>query len=138
MRAFAEVFVLLGALALVWAVLAYRSQRRFLSTAARAKGVVQSVTTERGQRGTTYYFPVISFMAGNGVNVTRPSKSGRNAPYQIGQTISVVYDPVHPENFEIDAFWSRWLDVGAALFIAVVFFGIAAGLLAPTAPIPKG
>lgn len=138
MRAIGAAFLLLSALAFVWAVVAYRSQRRFLSSARRVNGVVQSVTAERGDKGPTYYFPVISFTTDAGVTVTQASKSGRNTPYRIGQPIPVIYDPKHPEDLEIDAFWSRWLVVIAALFLALVFLGIAARLLYPSPIAPPG
>src|SRR6267378_7367021 len=69
----APLFLTLGVLAVAWAVLAFRSQRRFLSNAMRATGVVQSLTAERLQR-TTLYFPVITFTTAAGVSITAQSK----------------------------------------------------------------
>lgn len=124
----APAFSALGVLAVVWAVLAYRSQRRYLSKALRATAVVQSVTEERSPRTGTFYTPVVQFKTAAGVEVTAPSKSGQKSGYVIGQSVPVLYDPADPQNLEIDAFWSRWLVVIAAAFIALVCFGIGAGL----------
>lgn len=113
----------LGALAVVWAVLAYRSERRFLSKALPANGTVQSLRPERIDRSTVY-FPVITFTTAAGVAVTAESKSSRSGAYKVGQKISILYDPNNPSNLEINASWSRWFFVAIAVFFAVVLFGI--------------
>ena len=125
----APVCLTLGVLAVVWAVLAFRSQRRFLGKAAlRAKGVVQSLTAEHLER-TTFYFPVIRFTTAAGVTVTATSKTSKSRGYPIGKTITVLYDPNDPKNLEIDTFWSRWVVVTAAIFFAVVLFSVGTGAL---------
>ena len=127
----ASLFLTLGVLAVPWAVLAFRSQRRFLSRALRATGVVQSLTAERLDRS-TFYFPVITFTTAAGVTVTARSKTSISGGYPIGKTISVLYDPNDPNDLEIDA-WSRWVVVAAASFFAIVFIGIGtAALLSPS------
>jgi len=124
----APVCLTLGVLAVVWALLAIRSQRRFLGKALRAKGVVQSLTAEHLER-TTFYFPVIRFTTAAGVTVTATSKTSKSRGYPIGKTISVLYDPNDPKNLEIDTFWSRWVVVIAAIFFAVVLFSVGTGAL---------
>ena len=127
----AAVCLAVGVLAVVWAVLSYRSERRYLSKALRATGVVQSVRAERMDR-TTVYYPIIRFTTAAGVPVTAESKTSRSGGYPIGQTLPVIYDPDHPDNVEIDAFWSRWLIVIGASFAALVLLAIgAAALLSP-------
>ena len=118
----------IGVLAVIWAVLALRSQRRFLGRALGATGVVQSLKAERMERSTVY-FPVIRFTTAAGATVTATSKTARSGGYRIGKTIRVLYDPSQPDKLEIDAFWSRWLMVIGALFLAVVSFGIGAAAL---------
>jgi len=118
----------IGVLAVIWALLAFRSERRFLSTAMRATGLVQSLIAERMERSTVY-FPVIRFTTAAGVTVTAKSKTSRSSGYPIGKTLPVLYDPDHPEDLEIDAFWSRWLIVIGATFLAVIALGIGIGTL---------
>lgn len=132
----ALVCFVLGVLAVVWAVLAYRSERRFLSKALQATGVVQSLTAERMERSTVY-FPVIRFTTAAGATITATSKSSKGEGYPIGQSISVLYDPNDPNNLEIDAGWSRWFFVAIATFFALVLLGIAAAnLLSSSSPPP--
>jgi hypothetical protein len=134
--ALGPVFLILGVLAVVWAVLAFRSERRFLSKALRATGVVESLRAERMERSTVY-FPVIRFTTAAGATVTAESKTSKSSGYPIGQTISILYDPSDPKNLEIDALWSRWFMVVVAIFFALVLFGMgAATLLSSSSPPP--
>ncbi len=127
----APVCLILGVLAVVWAVLAFRSERRFLRTALRASGFVESLKAERMERSTVY-FPIIRFTTAAGVAVTATSKTGKSTGYPIGQQIAVLYDPSDPNNLQIDARWSRWLIVAGAIFLALILFGIAAATLLST------
>ena len=120
----APVCLIGGVLAVAWAVLAYRAQRRFLGRALQAIGVVQSLRAERLQR-TTIYFPVIQFTTASGVTVTAESKTSRNGLF-IGQKVPVLYDPNDPKNLEINSFWSRWVLVWIAAFLAVLLLGSGA------------
>ena len=125
-----------GVLAVAWAVLAYRAQRRFLRRALQAIGVVQSLRAERLQR-TTIYFPVIQFTTASGVTVTTESKTSKSG-LNVGQKIPVLYDPNDPKNLEIDSFWSRWVLVWIAAFVAVLLLGSgAAAAMALVVPLGR-
>ncbi len=120
----APVCLIGGALAVAWAVLAYRAQRRFLLRALQVIGVVQSLRAEKLQR-TTIYFPVIQFTTVSGMTVTAESKTSKSGLF-IGQKIPVLYDPNDPKNLEINSFWSRWVLVWIAAFLAVLLLGSGA------------
>jgi len=120
----APVCLIGGVLAVAWAVLAYRAQRRFLRTALQAIGVVQSLRAETLQRS-TIYFPVIQFTTTSGVVVTAESKTSRSG-LSVGQKIQVLYDPNDPKNLEINSFWSRWGLVWIAAFTALLLLGSGA------------
>ena len=114
-------------LSMLWLVMAFRSQRRFLKTAARATGVVESLKAERWDKE-TIYLPVIRFTTAGGAAITSTSKTARKSGYRVGQAVRVLYDPAHPDDLEIDAFWSRWLAVIAAGAFALILLGIGAGV----------
>jgi hypothetical protein len=120
----APVCLIGGVLAVVWAVLAYRGQRRFLRRALQAIGVVQSLRPETLQRS-TIYFPVIQFTTTSGETVTAESKTSRSGLF-VGQKIQVLYDPNDPKNLEINSFWSRWVVVWIAASFAVLLLGSGA------------
>jgi hypothetical protein len=115
----------LGVLAVIWAVLAYLSQRRFLSKALRASGVVVGLNEER-VKGSTVYFPVVRYTTAAGASLTTTSKDSKSSSrYPVGRTISVLYDPDHPGKAEIDVFSSRWSMVGIAVLLALICFFVA-------------
>jgi hypothetical protein len=120
----APVCLIGGVLAVAWALLAYRAQRRFLRGAQQAIGVVQSLRAETLQRS-TIYFPVIQFTTTSGVVVTTESKTSRSGLF-VGQKIQVLYDPNDPKNLEINSFWSRWGLVWIAAFTALLLLGSGA------------
>jgi Protein of unknown function (DUF3592) len=115
----APVCLTAGVLAVVWALLAYRAQRRFLSKASRAMAVIQSLRAETMQRNVTIYFPIIQFTTAADVVVTTESKTTR-AGVRVGQQLTVLYDPANPKNVEIDSFWSHWAVVFVASSFAVL------------------
>ena len=119
----------LGLLAVLAMILAYRSQRRFLSTAHQAIATVVSLKPERMQR-TTIYFPIVEFTTEAGVTVTAESHTSTSA--QVGQRIGVIYDPKNPTNVEINSFWSRWVVVFIAGVFALILLAIGAAAMIST------
>lgn len=124
----APLFIALAVLCVVWAVWAFRAERRYLSRAVRATGVVRSLTAERMTRGGTAYFPVISFTTAAGVPVTAQSKNSRSC--RVGDSVPVLYDPDRPDEMQIDSRAARWSVVAIATFFAAIFIAIGAGSLA--------
>jgi uncharacterized protein DUF3592 len=119
--------LLLGVLALIWAVLAYLVQQRFLNRAVRTTGVVESLEVQRTSKSTVY-FPIIRFATAAGASVTaRGNRGSSGHPYQVGQTLPVLYDPDHPDKLEVDKFWTRWAMVALAVGIALVLFIVGIG-----------
>lgn len=120
--------LVLGAIALAVAALAYRSQRRFLSRSLKTIAVVQSLRAERFQTGGTMYFPIIQFKTSAGVDVTTECNTTQSE-IRVGQQVAVLYDPNDPNKVEIDAFWSHWAVAFIALSFAVLLLITAAGAL---------
>jgi hypothetical protein len=119
--------VTLGVLALVWAVLAFLVQRRFLSKAVRTTGVVEGLNVDRTSKGTTYT-PVIRFETAAGASVVATAnRSAGKRTFQVGQTVPVLYDPANPQKLEVNKFWDRWAMVAVALGTAAVllFIGLS-------------
>lgn len=123
----APIFLALAVLCLVWIVLAYRAERRYLSRALRSTGVVRSLTVGRTSRGAAY-FPVIDFTTAAGVSVTAESKTSSRR--RVGDSIPVLYDPERPDDMQIDSGASRWSMVMIAAFGAAIFLAIGLGSLA--------
>jgi hypothetical protein len=119
----APLILTLGVLAVIWAVLAYLVQRRFLSRAVRTTGVVESLNVERTSKSTVYT-PNIRFVTAAGASVTSTANRGSSRSYRVGQTLPVLYDPNHPDKLEVNTFWERWAMVATAVGTALVLLGI--------------
>lgn len=98
---------------------------RFLKTAVRTKGKV--VDNKRSDSNGDVYRPVFSFVDDSGKKYIVQSSFGSYPPkYEIGESISVFYDPQNPQHAKIDSFEILWL-IPVLLFIGPVpplIFGI--------------
>jgi hypothetical protein len=122
------VMTILGVLCVVWAVLAYRSERRYISKALRANGIVQSLRLDPQSRSNVY-FPIVSFTTAAGNSVVIESKTSRTGGFRVGQSVSVLYNPDNPNDMQIDVWWSRWGMVILAAVLAAFFLGIGLNAL---------
>ena len=122
--------LLFGLVSLAWLVAAARQHRRFMATARRAQGVVESLKRESYGRRGVLYFPVVRFTTESGVAIASTSDTGRNeSAYRVGQTVSVLYDPKKPSQMRIDSFSSRWIGVILPALFASFAFGFAVAVL---------
>lgn len=111
------------------------SRVRFVHGAARAEGTVVGYQETPSEDGTAYV-PVFRFKDEAGAEHEVASKVVANSRvYRIGQAVGVFYDPVAPQNAEVDDFFALWgrasilavlggllfLPGGALLFIGVFF-----------------
>ena len=105
---------------------------RFKKTAAEAQGTVIELRADSGNHGTTFY-PIIKFADQTGHGHTLYSSTGSYPPaYEVGERVSVLYDPANPKDARINSFVGLWLwplilavmgglDVLTGLFL---FFGV--------------
>ncbi|QIP17430.1 DUF3592 domain-containing protein [Spirosoma aureum] len=125
-------FGLLGIGLLTGAFFSYRNIRQWLSDTDKATGRVigldkrQSVDrfNDRDSYSTAYY-PVVQFSGPSGQSITFRSSVGSSSPdYQIGESVSVLYDRQNPDSARVDAFMSIWL-VPLVLGVLGIVFMIA-------------
>lgn len=96
----------------------------FVEHAARSQGTVTAMT--RGANG--FYGPSFTFTNAQGTVYTHDSirRTGDFA-FEIGETMTVLYDATDPETARIDVFWEIWGGPLIVFGIALVF-SIFAGL----------
>ena len=75
----------------------------------------------------TTYCPVIAFTTSRGERVEIASQTC-TAPsaYDVGETLSVDYDPADPQNAAFGGFFTRWLITLIFGIFATVFVGLSA------------
>ena len=90
--------IFIGVGLIVSAVYGYAHMGRFLDTAAETSGVVVEVLHEgTNQKGRMH--PVVRFVTADGRQIVGRSEEHHNV--QAGDRLQLIYDPAHPEQFEI-------------------------------------
>jgi hypothetical protein len=87
------------------------------------------VDLESGSKGG--FFPVITFSVGGQSYHFRSNNGSNPAPYAIGESVPILYDPTDPDHATIDSFTGRYLGViiGGGLAIVFALAGWLAGKL---------
>ena len=125
------IFLGVGALMLLGALLLWNSTRRFIADAESAQGrVVELIEVRDEDDGSISYKPVVTYETANGRSITfTASFSSKPAPYDVGESVEVLYAPQDPHDARIKGFSSLWLGPTILGGLGVVFTGIGGGLL---------
>ena len=120
-------FLLIGGLALIvtgaWFAI---DNARFIDGAHRAHGIVEDVVGRRGARGQMLYYPVVRYRPAGGDEIVFTAKSGLwPSPFNVGDPVTVAYQPTGSDNAKIVSFWMLWFLPGAVLIFGIggVFAG---------------
>ncbi len=101
-----------------------RDNASFVSRATTATGRVVELRAHRGSKAVNYH-PVVTYTPGDGPETTFEGSSGSNPPsYRIGEEVTVLWLPGHPEGARIRSFVDLW--VGPPL---LGVFGVLVGVL---------
>ncbi len=126
--------------ALVWRT------HRFLASATRAPGKIARVTREEreqwrgqgeGRETATFYVAHVEFSSKDGTTLGFRSATLTQPP-QVGQTVTVAYEPLNPETtarIDDGVIW-RWPAIAGALTIAVSLFSMMTLWGQPIAAVP--
>lgn len=64
---------------------------------------------QRTSSGETFYYPKVHFLSKEGQETTIISPVGANsAELQVGEAVTLLYDPRKPMEAELDTFWQLW------------------------------
>jgi hypothetical protein len=109
------------------AVWAYFSQQRKMESRVAAVGTVVELTTRVTASGrSSMICPVVEFTTPAGGKIRFTSEFGsRPAGHKVGQSVNVRYDPVDPQQAEIESTMNLWL-----IPLILAFMGIIACCLA--------
>jgi Protein of unknown function (DUF3592) len=129
MRIISWVFPVVGGLMLLGASLLWVSTRNFVAGAQTLQGTVVELIANRDSDGDTTYKPVVRFSSPDGQEVTyTESFSGNPAPYDLGESVEVLYSPGHSRKARIKGFVSLWLGPVILAGIGLVFTAIGVGI----------
>jgi hypothetical protein len=112
--AVAAIFTAIGAVFAVHGFRGFRKTRRFVAASASATGTVtDSVGRWYSDPGdapgvSKLSHPVVRFVAGDGRMVEFESEVGSNLAPKVGQEVTVLYDPLNPQEARIKSFMMLW------------------------------
>jgi succinate dehydrogenase/fumarate reductase cytochrome b subunit len=127
------VFLAVGVLMLVIALISTVSTIRAIALEVSAPGQVVDMTVRQSRDSETqaineYYYPVVEFDLPDGTPKRVQLSEGSWPPeYEVGQPVTVLYDPVKPLDARIKSTSStilKWILPGITGIVGIVFLGI--------------
>lgn len=128
-----SIFLAIGVLMLVIALLSTVSTVRSLTREESAPGQVVDMTMRQSRDSETqvvneYYYPVVEFNLPDGTHKRVQLSEGSWPPeYEVGQPVTVLYDPEKPLDARIRSVSStilQWILPGITGIVGVVFLGV--------------
>jgi hypothetical protein len=135
-------FVMLGPTLLASGIFLFFRQRARIARSVKAEGVVIELIPRRASREFILvkteggvklekkylYRPLVRFRTQDGRTIKfSPSIATRPAPYQVGDRVSILYEPDRPNQAQINRFVYLWFF--PMMFIAFGVFTLGMGLL---------
>src|SRR5688572_8115744 len=120
---FDEAMFAVGAALIVLAVTAFRRTRRFIAKSHTAVGRIVRYDAEDSDEG-VYYFAFLRYTDASGKEHEIPVRGGQREPGEIGEIVSITYDPTYPTNAWITGTASPWI---IPWLILVVGVGVVIG-----------
>jgi uncharacterized protein DUF3592 len=131
----AVVGVIFAGFGVLFASLAWRARTRYrrladsgIRTQAQVIKVRRTLSAgSDGVGGRYVYKPVVSFHTQDGQQVTaEPRTTSSMTPAQVGEQVSVLYDPADPHSILLERFEKKWmLSLSMAVAAVFVIVGVA-------------
>lgn len=119
------IFLIVGLFFLALTAYLSFSTIQFQKTAQRTEGTVvklhERISTKDKKREVMYY-PEFAFLDGNKqLHLIESSKGSHPPAYDIGEKVSIIYQPDEPDNAKADTFVELWLAPVIMLILGVTF-----------------
>jgi len=137
---FGQIMLLLGGLGLLLIVagvlLAARSVFIVVGQPAVTGTITQIDTVEPSSissapNNKVQFVPIIQYRVGDQSYQIKGQGANQYTTYQVGQAVSVRYNPQHPEQGQVDSFQQLWLGPIALIILGLPFAYLARGTLSP-------
>jgi len=116
---------------LIGALVTYQRQSRQNADRLSAQGVVVALEKRVMNPGSGgVYCPVVKFTPPNGQEIQFTSDYGTlPASHKVGQGVTVLYNPLNPQEAEVFSTVSRYLAPGIMVFMALIAFCLGGSFL---------
>ena len=127
----AGLFAVIGLALLGGGVYSALETRHDIAVGVTAGGTVTDLVAGSDSDGDTVYYPHVRFVTESGDAIEFTSSIGARPPdFDVGESVSVLYDPAFPGNARIDSFFQLWFSTLIFAGMGVVFAAIGgAGLM---------
>jgi len=108
--AFSGIFLIAGLAMLSGAGHYALVTRHDIAVGTTADGTVMDLFVGSDSDGDNVYYPRVRFVTPSGDVIEFTSLNGSNRPaFEVGEAVSVLYDPASPGNARINSFFQLWL-----------------------------
>ncbi len=122
--------IVIGGLTLMLFIYVLGRSMNFLRSCVQTKGKVKDIVISRSQNN--LYTPVIEFTGPSKKHFSfSPNSSSTSPGYEIGEEVTVIYDPEFPEDAKIKSFFELWM-------VPIILFAVAGLFLALGIGMPLG
>lgn len=119
------IFLLIGLGLLGGAAYLVLDTRADIARAETAAGTVIDLIGRRDSDGDTIYYPHVRYVTRSGETVEFTASVGSSPPaFDVGEPVSVLYDPAAPTEARIDSFFQLWFGAVILGGIGLVFIVI--------------
>jgi hypothetical protein len=104
--------------------------RHDIAVGTTANGTVTDLFQGSDSDGGTVYYPRVRFVTQSGDTIEFTGSNGTSPPaFEVGETVSVLYDPISPGNARIDTFFQLWFTALILGFLGLVFTAVGGGAI---------
>ena len=129
MKLFAWIMGLVGAALLIGGGWLLVDTRQFVVRAEAAQGTVIELIRTRGRDGGAMFKPLVRYETATGITVAfSTSAASRPAAYDVGEVVTVLYDPARPDDARLQGSFALWGVPTVVVGVGVVLFMIGASV----------
>jgi len=123
-------FIAVGLFIIGFGIFSYLRSNLILENGVHTIGKVTQVFRDIHAKRPDYYFPIIDFQNEEKKNYSFKSDVGYTSPgeYQVGQTVSIIYNPSNPTEAKIDSFIGIWWSTILPILIGFIFSSLGVAI----------
>lgn len=98
----------------------YNKTNNFLKNAVKTEGTVVDIKERKNSEGNVLYYPIISFTDKTGKEYEKYGSGHFPTKYEIGDKISILYDPQNPKKNKFNTFINLWIGPTIAFALGII------------------
>jgi len=129
LRDFVRLFMVVGVAALLGGVALWVNTRMFVARAHSVPGTVVRLESYEDSDHDTLYRPIVEYKKLNGQDASFSGHGSKPAAYDVGEAVTVLYDPNDPSDSRIADFWQLWGASAGVFALGTIFIVVTFGMI---------